>query len=427
MINNVNTTFQFEPFSNKQLKVLTWWNTHSPYKDYYAIIADGSARSGKTVSMSISYIMWATTKYNGYNFGLCGKTIGSLRRNVLGPLKQMLLGLNYTIHDRRADNLLVITGKTPNGEVHTNNFYLFGGKDESSQDLIQGITLAGCFFDEVVLMPESFVNQATVRCSVDGAKLWFNCNPEGPFHWFKLNWVDKTHDKKVLYLHFTMKDNLSLTPTTRKRYESMYSGVFYQRYILGLWVQAQGIIYDMFDSTKHKVPTIDREYIKYYVSCDYGIQNATAFLLWGLCGGKWYLVDEYYYSGRDSNKQKTDEEYHEDLVTFVNGRKIQKVIIDPSASSLIACIKKHRTFKVLKADNDVLKGIREVGNCLTNELFYINDCCVNTITEMHSYVWDEKASNRGEDKPSKTNDHAMDAMRYFINTVLIKKRFTMNL
>lgn len=422
MRNESITTFKFEPFSKKQLKVLSWWTEHSPYKDSNAIIADGSARSGKTISMSLSYIIWANTTYNGYNFGLCGKTIGSLRRNVIGPLKQMLLGLGYTVQDKRADNLLVISGNN-----HTNYFYLFGGKDESSQDLIQGITLAGCFFDEVVLMPESFVNQATVRCSVTGAKLWFNCNPEGPFHWFKLNWVDKAKEKSVLYLHFTMKDNLSLSDSTRKRYESMYSGVFYQRYILGLWVQAQGVIYDMFDSNKHKVLTEDREYIKYYVSCDYGTQNATVFLLWGYTGGKWYIVDEYYYSGRDKSKQKTDEEYHEDLVSFVNGRRIQKVIIDPSASSFIACIKKHRVFKVLKADNDVLPGIKQVANCLNNELFYINDCCTNTLTEMHSYTWDEKAVNRGEDKPSKVNDHAMDAMRYFVKTVLTKKQFVINM
>lgn len=420
-------TFKFEPFSNKQKKVLTWWNENSPYNDYYAIIADGSARSGKTVSMSLSYIIWANTTYNGYNFGLCGKTIGSLRRNVLGPLKQMLKGLGYTVKDKRADNLLVISGKTKYGEVHTNNFYLFGGKDESSQDLIQGITLAGCFFDEVVLMPESFVNQATVRCSVTGAKLWFNCNPEGPYHWFKLNWVDKVEEKKVLYLHFTMKDNLSLADDTRKRYESMYSGVFYQRYILGLWVQAQGIIYDMFDSEKHRVKTVDRDYMKYYISCDYGTQNATVFLLWGYVGGKWYIVDEYYYSGRDTSKQKTDEEYHEDLVEFANGRKIQKVIIDPSASSFIACIRKHRIFKVLKADNDVVPGIREVANAILQEKFYINDICTNTLTEMYSYVWDEKASQRGEDKPSKTNDHAMDAMRYFVKSVLHKKQVDINL
>ena len=178
-------------------------------------------------------------------------------------------------------------------------FYIFGGKDESSQDLIQGITLAGCFFDEVALMPESFVNQATGRCSVDGSKFWFNCNPAGPYHWFKVNWIDKRKEKHLIYLHFTMDDNLSLSERIKERYKAMYSGVFYQRYILGKWVVAEGIIYDMFDKAKHVINEIkDTMTSKYYVSCDYGTQNATVFLLWQKKAmGDWVCIKEYYYSG----------------------------------------------------------------------------------------------------------------------------------
>ena len=238
--------FKFEPFSKKQRKVLNWWTKDSPVKEYDGIIADGAIRSGKTVSMSLSFALWAMSSFNGQNFAMCGKTIGSFRRNVLFWLKLMLKSLGYRVADHRADNLVIISkGSTEN------YFYIFGGKDERSQDLIQGITLAGVFFDEVALMPESFVNQATGRCSVDGSKFWFNCNPDGPYHWFKLNWIDKCKEKQLLYLHFMMDDNLSLSEKVKTRYRSMYTGVFYKRYILGLWAMAEGIIYDMFDAAKH--------------------------------------------------------------------------------------------------------------------------------------------------------------------------------
>lgn len=226
--------FHFQPFSRKQRKVLNWWTETSPVKDYDGIIADGAIRSGKTVSMSLSFVLWAMTTFNGQNFAMCGKTIGSFRRNVLFWLKLMLKSRGYRVTDHRADNLVVVS----RGSVE-NNFYIFGGKDERSQDLIQGITLAGVFFDEVALMPESFVNQATGRCSVDGSKYWFNCNPDGPYHWFKVNWIDKARDKRLLYLHFTMDDNLSLSEAIKTRYRLMYTGVFYQRYIKGLWAIAK--------------------------------------------------------------------------------------------------------------------------------------------------------------------------------------------
>ena len=155
-------TFHFSPFSRKQKQVLTWWCKDSPVHDKDGIIADGAIRSGKTVSMSLSFAMWAMSTFNGQNFAMCGKTIGSFRRNVLFWLKLMLKSRGYSVIDRRADNLIIIR----KGDTE-NYFYIFGGKDERSQDLIQGITLAGVFFDEVALMPESFVNQATGRCSVE--------------------------------------------------------------------------------------------------------------------------------------------------------------------------------------------------------------------------------------------------------------------
>lgn len=412
--------FHFKPFSLKQRKVLNWWCDTSSVKDKDGIIADGAIRSGKTVCMSLSFVFWAMANYSDQNFAMCGKTIGSFRRNVLMILKLMLRSRGFQVADHRADNLVEISR---NGV--TNHFYIFGGKDESSQDLIQGITLAGVFFDEVALMPESFVNQATGRCSVDGSKYWFNCNPDGPYHWFKLNWLDKAKEKNLLVLHFTMDDNLSLSERIKERYRNMYTGVFFKRYILGLWAMAEGIIYDMFSEDRH-VKTI-LEYARQlidggrFVSIDYGTQNATVFLLWNKGrDGKWYCIREYYYSGRDKGIQKTDSEYAEDLIKFLDGTPAKAVIVDPSAASFIAELNK-RGFTVIQADNDVEDGIRLVATLLNTERIAFSQSCKNTIMEFASYIWDPKAAERGEDKPIKQHDHAMDAVRYFCYTILNNK------
>lgn len=412
----INASFQFKPFSKKQKQVLTWWMPNSPMKDKDGIIADGAIRSGKTLSMSLSFVMWAMQTFKNNNFAMCGKTIGSFRRNVVFWLKIMLRCRGYLVEDKRAENLLIIR---LNGVE--NYFYIFGGKDERSQDLIQGITLAGIFFDEVALMPESFVKQATGRCSVDGSKFWFNCNPDSPYHYFKLEWIDKRVEKNILYLHFTMDDNLSLSEKVKERYRSMYTNLFYKRFILGLWVLAEGIIYDMFIEEKHIVKTVDRAYTEYYVSIDYGTYNACCFGLYGKFENKWYKIKEYYYDGRSKGKQKTDSEYAKDLVDFVGDIKLKGVIVDPSAASFIAEIKKLGRWTVLKAKNDVLDGIKHVATALNDGMLLFNDCCVNSFREFSAYIWDVKASERGEDKPMKTNDHTKDEERYFVNTVLHKR------
>lgn len=413
------TIFKFKPFSKKQRMVLNWWVDNSPVKDKDGIIADGAIRSGKTVCMSLSFVIWAMTSFNAQNFGMCGKTIGSFRRNVLFWLKLMLVSRGYRVKDHRADNLLVVS----RGNVE-NYFYVFGGKDERSQDLIQGITLAGCFFDEVALMPESFVNQATGRCSVENSKFWFNCNPDGPYHWFNVNWIKKCKEKNIIYLHFTMDDNLSLSSEIKKRYANMYTGVFYDRYIRGLWAVAEGIIYDMFDNVKHilkSLPELIRDDTTRYVSCDYGTQNALVFLLWEKAlTGEWICSREYYYSGRDSRRQKTDSEYADDLKDWLGDTEINKIIIDPSAASFITELRK-RGYSVRKAKNEVEDGIRVVGNALNLGVIFFSVACVETIKEFASYAWDEKAGERGEDKPIKEHDHCMDAVRYFVYTILGKR------
>lgn len=414
------TPFRWVPFSLKQKKVLTWWMEGSPVKNKDGIICDGSVRAGKTIVMSFSFVIWAMETFNYQNFIFAGRNIGAFRKNVLFLLKILLRLRGYKVKDKRnPDNYLIIR-KRKTGVI--NYFYIYGGKDESSYKNVQGLTAAGAFFDEVALMAESFVSQAIARCSVDGAKLWFNCNPEGPYHWFKVEFLDKLIEKNMLHLHFTMDDNPSLTEATKERYKRMFSGVFYKRYILGLWVIAEGIIYDMFDEQRHVVETKNRKYSKFYISIDYGTYNPTAFGLWGFCieDKKWYKVKEYHHGGRETEKQKTDEEYYQALEEFAKGFNISGVIIDPSAASFITTIRKHGKFIVRKAKNDVLDGIRNVSTALQTGIISYNDCCKETFKEIKSYSWDDKAAEHGEDKPIKQNDHHMDGDRYFVHTIIFK-------
>lgn len=281
--------------------------------------------------------------------------------------------------------------------------------------LIQGRTLAGVLLDEAVLMPESFVNQALARCSVEGARLWFSCNPGNPNHWFKKEWIDRREKHNALYLRFAMTDNPSLSEKTLARYQSMYSGVFHDRYVKGLWVAAEGLIYPMFGA-RCIAPDIERPYTKYVVSMDYGILNPTAMTLWGLCGGAWYAMREYYHSGRETRNQKTDRQYYDDLCAFVGNLPIYRLIIDPSAASFITLVKQKHTFQILDADNSVLEGIQHTAQCLAEGAIKICSCCERTIEEFGLYAWDKKAL---EDKPVKENDHCMDEIRYFVQTMKI--------
>lgn len=391
---------------------MTWWK-HPKLEKHDGILCDGSVRSGKTLSMAVGFVLWSMSCYRDQRFALCGKTIEALRRNVTDHLPEWLEGL-YLIQERRSENKLLIScGAT------TNVYYLFGGRDESSYSLIQGITLAGVLLDEVALMPRSFVEQAMARCSVQGSRFWFNCNPGGPEHWFYQEWVKKCQEKNLMHLHFTMEDNLSLSPEVRKRYERLYTGVFYDRYVRGLWVAADGLIYDCFDPSRHVLRTPPETEGRCYVSVDYGTRNPTVFLLWQREKGseRWVCLKEYYWDGRKRQRQKTDGEYAEDLLVFLGSAPVRCIVVDPSAASFITELRQ-RNLPVQNADNRVLDGIRTVGELLREERLAVSARCTNTISEFRAYVWDEKAVQRGEDRPVKEHDHAMDAVRYFVSTVL---------
>lgn len=391
--------------SPKQAKILAF-----PYSKYDALICDGAVRSGKTSIMMWAFVRWAMGNFSGQRFGVCGRTVDSCTKNIIVPFTAMSLAKErYIIRWRRGDKVMEVR----RGAV-TNYFEVFGGKDEASYTLIQGRTLAGVLLDEVVLMPRSFVEQALTRCSVDGAKLWFSCNPGSPQHWFYTEWIQRSKERNALYLHFEMTDNPGLSQKTLERYQAMFSGVFYDRYIRGMWVVAEGLVYPMF-AKEVNVTNETGGAGMYYISCDYGTQNPTVFCLWRMDKGRAVMEKEYYHSGRATNRQKTDEEYYQDLERFADGYNVERIVIDPSAASFSECIRRHRKFAVWKANNDVLDGIRLTAACIKSGRIKFHESCTHAFDEFGLYSWDKDAA---EDKVIKENDHVLDAVRYFVMTVL---------
>lgn len=391
--------------SEKQMKILAF-----PYTKYEAIICDGAIRSGKSSIMMWAFVKWGMMNFDGQRFAICGKSVDSCIKNVIQPFLAMSLAREtYRLRWRRIDKVLEVQ----NGNT-TNLFEVFGGKDESSFALIQGRTLAGVLLDEVALQPRSFVEQALARCSVTGSRFWFNCNPGPPSHWFYQEWIKQTERHKALHLHFLLEDNPALDPEIVERYKNTYAGVFYRRYILGEWCVADGLVYPMFDKTKH-IATEQHSGGVYYISIDYGTLNPTAMGLWQLRNGKAVMLKEYYYDGRKQKRQKTDEEYADDLEAFAEGYQIERVIVDPSAASFKETLRRRGKFAVMDANNAVLDGIRLTGSLLLAGRILFDASCENTFDEFGSYCWDEKKET---DAVVKESDHAMDMIRYFAYTIM---------
>lgn len=391
--------------SEKQLKILAF-----PYTKYEAIICDGAIRSGKSSIMMWAFVKWGMMNFDGQRFAICGKSVDSCIKNVIQPFLAMSLAREtYRLRWRRIDKVLEVQ----NGNT-TNLFEVFGGKDESSFALIQGRTLAGVLLDEVALQPRSFVEQALARCSVTGSRFWFNCNPGPPSHWFYQEWIKQTERHKALHLHFLLEDNPALDPEIVERYKNTYAGVFYRRYILGEWCVADGLVYPMFDKAKH-IATEQYSGGVYYISIDYGTLNPTAMGLWQLRNGKAVMLKEYYYDGRKQKRQKTDEEYADDLEAFAEGYQIERVIVDPSAASFKETLRRRGKFAVMDANNAVLDGIRLTGSLLLAGRILFDASCENTFDEFGSYCWDEKKET---DAVVKESDHAMDMIRYFAYTIM---------
>ena len=386
---------------------MTWWNRPG-LKGYDGILCDGAVRSGKTVSMVVGFFLWSMGSFSGKTFAICGKTVGALRRNILSYLQDWL-GELFQIREHRSENKLVVTDSAG----RENTYYLFGGRDESSCQLIQGITLAGVLLDEAALMPKSFVEQACARCSEEGSKLWFNCNPEGPEHWLYKEWIQQAKEKNMLHLHFTMDDNPALSPAVRQRYENLYTGIFYRRFIQGQWAVAEGLVYD-FDPALH-VSEPKSTGGRFYISVDYGTRNPFSAGLWQVTDGKAYRIREFYHNGRETGKMLTDEEYCDALEALAGNFFVEQVVVDPSAASLIAALRRRGRFHVRKAKNEVLPGIRLVAALLQAGILQISPGCKDTIREFRLYRWEDKGET---DRVVKENDHAMDDIRYFCASIL---------
>ena len=398
-----------QSFSQKQKVAMTWWMPGGPYAEKEALVCDGAVRSGKTLAMGLGFFFWAQLSFDGRRFALCGKTIAALRRNVLAEILPRLGALGAEWKEKRTENKLILRFAG-----HSNEYFIFGGRDESSAGLIQGMTLAGVLMDEVALMPRSFVDQACARCSVAGSRMWFNCNPAGPTHWFYLQWIQEAEKRNCLHLHFTMEDNPSLTEAIRARYRRLYSGVFYRRFVLGQWAQAEGRVYDFFEPEMAR-PVPAGEFSQWYVSCDYGTVNPTSMGLWGKQEGVWYRVKEFYFNSRKEMRQMTDGEYEQALRELVGCRKVTAVIVDPSAASFIELLRQ-KGWRVRKARNDVLSGIRATAEKLKSGEIILCEGCDDCLREMEEYVWDLRDGQK--DRVKKEHDHAMDDMRYFVSTVL---------
>lgn len=435
---NKEVGFKFQPFSKKQVQVLTWWNENSPVKEKDILIADGSVRAGKTVVMSLSFIMWAMESFDEENFALCGKTIGSLRRNVLKPLKKMLIGRGYQCKEHRTDNYITIT----KGNI-SNDFYLFGGKDESSQDLIQGLTLGGILFDEVALMPQSFVNQATARCSIENAKIWFNCNPDGPYHWFKLEYLDKLEEKNALHLHFTMDDNLSLSEKVKDRYKKMYSGIFYERYILGLWKLAEGLIYKQFANgmSENKGYMYKQDKVTNLQEINIGLdfggnKSGHSFVATGITRGYKELIvlaSERWLEDNGENKKSDTDNYCRNIdpdklgELFVNfHRKVQlkygqvdHVYADSAEQVLIRGIKtaleKNRIYTTVRnaRKSEITDRINATLMLMAQQRFYLTEDCGSLIKALTTAVWDADKVTEDVRLDNGTSDiDTLDAFEY---------------
>lgn len=387
-------------FSPKQRQVLRWWRDER----YDAVICDGAVRSGKTFAMGISFFLWAMTRFRGRQFGLCAPSQNSVRRNVLAAVRPVLERMGFRWEEQVSRNRVTVRYRG-----RENVFYIYGGRNEASAALIQGITLTGVLLDEAALMPRSFVEQACARCSAEGGKLWFSCNPAGPEHWFYQEWILRAEEKGALYLHFSMEDNPALSRKVRRRYQKMFRGTFYRRYVLGQWVTAEGLVYDFVDPAK--LPDCPSgPFERWRISCDYGIRNPASFGLWGKKDGVWYRVDEFYHDARTEGRQMTDDEYVHQVERLAGGREIEMVLVDPSASSFIEALRREG-WPVRKADNRVLEGISATAQALKDGRVVVCRQCQAAAREFGLYRWEDGTAR---DQVRKEHDHAMDEIRYFV-------------
>lgn len=380
---------------------------------------EGAIRSGKTVASIIAWLGYIMRSPENVFF-MSGKTYASLIRNVIaGDFGMIELGApDVTISkDITGSNVLMIGKK---------KVYLFGACNDGAYERLKGLTAGGWYADEVATHPESFIVEALARTAISSdRRIFWTLNPSVPSHYIYRQFLDVWEKKQMpgyVRFHFTLDDNLAMSPDRRRELEAQYTGRYRTMYILGLRCAAEGVIYEAFtrDCVFSKMPE-ELSYIEgdRFIACDYGTINPCVFLECTMIHGTVYVLREYRWDSRKQMKQKTDEQYVQDMIAFVGSPDEceSTIIVDPSASSFITALKM-AGFMVIQGKNDVMPGIRRLASLFALNRVKIHESCTGLISELELYVWDEKAALNGEEKPLKTNDHAPDALRYYVMTAL---------
>lgn len=395
----------FKPLSAKQLQAYR-------ESDARINIFEGPVRAGKSFAADLRWLDFCNHGPKG-DLVLCGRTDKTIKRNLILPMQEMVgTSLHYS------------SGK---GEVtfYDRLMYVVGANDERAEGKIRGSTFAGALVDEASLLPESFFKMLLSRLSLPGSKLFLTTNPDSPYHWLKTDYIDRIKELNIKVFSFEITDNPSLSQEYISNLSEEYTGLWHKRYIQGEWVLADGAVYDFFDEKIHVIerPPGNADY--YIVGVDYGTTNPCTFLLIGFSGATYpqmWLEKEYYFDSKKELKQKSDYEYARDLESFIAGYNVKKIFVDPSATSFKRELMRKGISNVYDAQNEVIPGIRFVGDLISNGTYKICNTCTNTVKEFSTYLWDSKASLRGEDKPLKQNDHAMDAQRYALYTEFFNRR-----
>ncbi|MBE7031987.1 MAG: PBSX family phage terminase large subunit [Ruminococcaceae bacterium] len=372
-------------------------------------ILHGSVRSGKTWISLVLWCVWIRNMPPDKAYIMTAKTLTTLKRNCLDLLEVLAGRKNFWYSLSKKE-----------GELFGRKIYLEGVSDAGAESKIRGMTLQGAYCDEVTLFNEEFFNMLLSRLSEPNAKLFGTTNPDNPNHWFKVNYIDRRDELDFFMMEFLIDDNTFLDKKYVDELKKEYTGVFYRRFILGEWCSAEGLVYPMFDKARHIIREVPETEgcAEYYISIDYGTLNPCSMGLWRLDDRGAVRIREWYYSGKQQRALLTDEEYYERLERLAEGVLVKCVIIDPSAASFIATIRRHGRFAVRKANNSVLDGIRLTGTLLQGDKLLIHESCEDAIREFGVYSWDE---NSAEDRVVKEFDHAMDDIRYFCATVAAKR------
>lgn len=373
-------------------------------------IWEGAVRSSKTWASLYRWIRYCGDKNTPTeDLLIVGRTERAVSRNIIKPM-QLLLG---------NDNCRWYPGK---GECYVFDrcCHVVGASDERAEGKIRGMTAGGALGDELTLWPESFFTMLLSRLSPDNSKFFGATNPDNPYHYLKKNYIDREAELDMQVFSFQLDDNPFLSKKFKENLKKEYRGLWYKRFVEGLWVMAEGAVYDFFNEDEHVIIRPPAPAKSYVVGVDYGTSNPTCFILFGLnydCHPKIWAEREYYHDSQASGRQKDDAEYAEDFVKFVGNTPVDCVIMDPSAASFKAALKKKGMFMVRDADNDVLNGIRTQSRLLASGEYKVCDKCEHTKMDYGAYLWDKNAMKRGEDKPIKQHDHTKDVERYVLQTL----------